>query len=180
MTPAFLVSEGGGFNPLNPSEASNLLWTLVIFFAGLPLMWKFVFGPITRALDARDGRARAAVKEAEAARDEAKRAQAAVEERLAAVGAEAQKILGESRERAEVEARAMVDRAREEITRERDRATSDIEGSRAKALEEIRAEVVDLAIRAASEVVGRNFDAADQRTLARSVVEAAAGVPARG
>ena len=54
LTSPALASDGGGFNPLDPSFGGATFWTWVIFLVSLPVMWKFVFGPITKALEARD------------------------------------------------------------------------------------------------------------------------------
>ena len=45
---AAAASEGGGFNPLDFGFAGTTFWTWVIFLLALPVMWKFVFGPIER------------------------------------------------------------------------------------------------------------------------------------
>ena len=54
---------------------------------------------------------------------------------------------------------------REELERMRVRATSDIESEKQRAIADLRAEVADLALAAASRVVGESMDDARQRRL---------------
>ena len=49
MNLPLLIAEGGGFDPLDVAGAGNYLWTLLIFFISLPLMWKLVFSKIAGA-----------------------------------------------------------------------------------------------------------------------------------
>jgi len=65
-----------GFNPFDPAGVGGMLWTWLIFLIGLPLMWKIVMGPITKALEARDERASQAIRDAETAREETAKARA--------------------------------------------------------------------------------------------------------
>ena len=168
-------SEGGEFNPVNPATWPNLVWTWVIFLAALPLMWKFVFGPIVAALEARDEKGRKAVADAEAARDEAKKAEAAVKARLSEAATEVAAILARGREQAERQGKELLDKAEADARQRKERALAEIGAAQARALEQIRAEVVDLSIAAASGVVRRNLDGADQRRLVEEVIEKSAG-----
>ncbi|HET6203689.1 MAG TPA: F0F1 ATP synthase subunit B [Planctomycetota bacterium] len=174
LGPVPLSSEGAGFNPADPSTWPNAVWTVVIFVAAAPLMWKFVFGPIVRALDARDERARKAVAEAQAARDEAKRAEAAVHARLAEASREVASILARGQAQAERQGKELLEKAEADARRSKERALAEIDAARARALGEIRGEVVDLSLLAASEVLRRNLDGADHRRLVEEVLEKAA------
>ena len=184
MAPALLLpsllsrSEGAEFNPIDLTTWPNALWTWVIFLAALPLMWKFVFGPIVRALEARDERARKAASDAEAARDEARRAEAACQARLSDASREVAGILARGREQAEREGKELLEKAEADSRRRKDRALAEIDAARVRALEEIREEVVDLSLAAASEVLRRSLDGADHRRLVEEAL-AKAGPPAR-
>jgi len=170
-----LASEGGTFDPVNPATWPNAIWTWVIFLVSLPLMWKFVFGPIVRALEARDERGRKAAADAEAARDEARKAESAVKARLGEAATEVAAILARGREQAERQGKELLDKAEADARQRKERALAEIGAAQARALEQIRAEVVDLSIAAASEVVRRNLDGADQRRLVEEVIEKSSG-----
>ena len=83
MIPWALEGEHAKFNPLSPDGAGGFIWTLVVFLISLPLIWKFVMGPISRALLERDARAEQAIQAAQKASSDAEKAKLAVEDRLA-------------------------------------------------------------------------------------------------
>ncbi len=174
----FSPGEGGGFNPLDLSQGGNMLWTWVIFLVTLPFAWKMVMGPITSALEERDERAREAIDAAEKASQDAQEARAEVEIKLGEAQASAAEMLSEARERAEGREREIIDTARKEAEAMIDRARTDIDAEKEKALLAIRDEVVDLAIGAAGQVLGRKADADDDRRLAADVVGATKGADA--
>ncbi|HUR29037.1 MAG TPA: F0F1 ATP synthase subunit B [Planctomycetota bacterium] len=159
------AAESGGFNPLDVAGAGNFLWTLIIFLAALLPIWKFVMGPITRALAERDARAEQAIQAAQKASGDAERARAEVEARLTEARAEAQRIVAESRARAEAVGKQVEAGSRAEAGKLLEQAKREIEVERDKALASIRSEVVDLSLSAASAVLQRNVGSADDRKL---------------
>lgn len=176
MSPAIVlaVAEGGGFNPLDISGAGGFLWTLIIFLAALPFMWKIVFSKVTAALVDRDERATEAIRSAQRANEEAERVRAEVEVHLGEAQAEATKLLSAARERAEVRERDIVENAKQEAEAMIASARSAIEAEKEKALSSIRAEVVELSLSAASKVIGRNVSSEDDRRLVEELVGGAA------
>jgi F-type H+-transporting ATPase subunit b len=165
-----LVSEGGGFNPIEFSHWANFLWTVVIFLVALPFMWKIVWGPMARALEARDHDAERAVQSAEAAKAAAEKAQAEVERRLADAQKESTRVLAEARALGEAQGRDALVQAQAQAQQTLDRAKAEIEREKARALSEIRESVVDLSLDAASKVVGRALTDDDQRRFVREFV----------
>ena len=101
----------GSFNPFNPVGAGGILWTWIIFLGALIPIWKFVMGPVTRALAERDDRVQAAIEAAREASEGAEAARAEVEVKLGEVRAEAAQLLAEARDRAAVREREIVDDA---------------------------------------------------------------------
>ena len=163
--PAALAPSEGGFNPLDVAGAGNFLWTLIIFLVALVPIWKFVMGPITRALAERDARAQAAVEAAQRASADAEKARADVEAKLAEARLEAQRIVAESRARAESVGKQVEATSRAEASKMLEQAKREIDVEREKALSAIRNEVVDLSLSAASAVLQRNVGSADDRRL---------------
>ncbi len=172
---SLLVSEDGGFNIFDPAGAGNFIWTLLIFGLSLPLMWKMVFGPIAAALVERDSKAAEAVHAARAASEEAERSRAEVEVALGNANAEAKKIVSAATSRAEIRERDIVDNAKKEAEAMIISARSAIEGERDKAVATIRGEVVELSMKAATEVLGRNVGSEDDRRLVKDIVSASGG-----
>ncbi|MEX1024938.1 MAG: F0F1 ATP synthase subunit B [Planctomycetota bacterium] len=163
-------SGDGGLDFFDPAGSGNLIWTLLIFALAVPFMWKLVFGPVTRALQERDDHQARAIAAAEKASADAERARAQVEVALGEAHAEAQKLLAGARERAEVREQEIIGDAKEEATAMVENAKKAIQAEQDKALSAIRAEVVELSLAAASQVLGREVTSEDDRRLAESVV----------
>lgn len=160
-----LAAEGGGFDPLTPTAAANFFWTVVIFLLALPVMWMYVFGPITRALRERDERAESAIGIAKEAKNAAEQAKSESEKALAEARAESSKQIQNAREQAEALKAELESKARSEIERERAGARAEIEAEKQKALAEIRELVVDLSLDATSKLLKREVSGDDQRKL---------------
>ena len=156
LVPFFEENEKA-FNPFEwtPGVA---IWTLIIFGLSVPLMIKFVFGPITRALEERDQKVERAAAAAEEARERAEAAVAKAQEELERSRSEARQRVQEAVQHAERKAQEEVQKARAEIERERQKASEDIEAAKRRALLEIRHEVVDLTIASAGRILEQDVD----------------------
>ncbi|MCA8943716.1 MAG: F0F1 ATP synthase subunit B [Planctomycetes bacterium] len=152
-----LAAEGGGFNPFSWAPGAAF-WSWVIFLGALPFMWKFVFGPITRALSERDQRVIDAASAAEQAKREAEEAVAAARAEREQARAEARKMVEEATARAERQGEEALRNAKAEAERQLQQVREDIEASKQKALEEIRTEVVTLAMASARQILKRELD----------------------
>ena len=97
---------------------------------------------------------------------------AEVEVALGNANAEAKKILASATSRAEARERDIVENAKKEAEAMIVKAKADIDGEREKAVAQIRSEVVDLSMKAATEVLGRAVGADDDRRLAEEIVSA--------
>lgn len=167
-----LIAEGeaGGFNPLDMAAGGNVLWTWVIFGVALIFMWKVVMAPITSALEERDENAARAIAAAEKARHDAEKARADVEVALGEAQAEAAKLLGEARKRAEAREHEIVEAAKQEAAQMVEAARKAIRAEQDKAISSIRTEVVDLTLHAASKVLERNVESEDDRRFVAELV----------
>ncbi|MEL6712189.1 MAG: F0F1 ATP synthase subunit B [Planctomycetota bacterium] len=173
-TVAVLAAEGG-FDIFDPNGLGNFVWTLLIFGLSLPLMWKFVFGPITVALLERDSKANEAVHAAREASEAAEKSRAEVEVALGNANAEAKKLIAAATQRAEVRERDIVEGAKKEAEAMIASARAQITAERDKAVAQIREEVVDLSLKAASQVVGRNVGSDDDKKLVQEIVASTGG-----
>lgn len=163
---------GGGFNPLDLAAGGNLFWTLVIFLVALPFMWKVVMGPVTRALDERDGHLVQAIAAAERASSDAEKTRAAVEVLKGEMQAEAAKLLADARQRAEVREREIVEAAGQTAAGLVETARKTIRAEQDKAVAAIRKEVVELSLSAAGRVLGREVKSDDTRRLVSELISA--------
>ena len=152
-------------NPLIEVAPGLMIWTLISFGITFLVLKRYAFGPIQRTIDERRDRIRRSLEEADNARDEARRL---LEEHRALIGqarGQAEEILGEARRVAE----AQRERVRQETEEDRQRRLEDtrrqIEAETARALEQIRAEIADLALVAAEKVTARSLRGDDHRRL---------------
>jgi F-type H+-transporting ATPase subunit b len=171
------AAEGGGFNPLDPHFGGATFWTWVIFLVSLPVMWKFVFGPITKALEARDRKAEDAIAKAQEAKSAAEKAKTETLAQLEQARAETSRLVAEARERSERQARELIDNAKAEAARSLDKARSEIQAEKTRALAEIRDEVVELSISAAGKILRRDVDDAAHQSFVKDML---AGVEGAG
>jgi len=157
-------------NPLIQVTPGLMIWTIVCFLITLFVLKRYAFGPIQKGIDERRERIRASLDEADRAREEARRL---LEEHRALIGraqTDAEEILSEARHVADANERRM----REELEEDRQRRLEDtrkqIEAETRRALEQIRLEVVDLSLLAASKVTRKSLDDADHKRLIEEAV----------
>ena len=152
-------------SPLIKITPGLMIWTLVCFAITFFVLRKYAFGPIQRLIDERRERIRQSLEEADHARAEARRL---LEEHRKLIGqarGEAEQILAEARRIAD----AQRERVKEETEADRKRRLEEtrrqIEAETHRALGQIRAEVAELTVVAASKVTGKVLDSEDHRRL---------------
>jgi F-type H+-transporting ATPase subunit b len=159
------AAGGGGGAAMFNINLGLSLWTVVVFLALVLVLAKFAWRPILTAVEARESGIQSALDEA--ARRNAEAADLLEEHRkqLADARRQAGEILAEGKaagdkvrkeieEKARSEGQAIIERARQEIERERDAA-----------VESLRREAVDLALSAASRLMSENLTQAKDRQL---------------
>ncbi len=168
--PQLYAQTADGTTPLFSVNAGTTFWTTIVFFVLLAILWKFAWGPILGALEARETGIQSALDEA--AENQAAAA-ALLEEhkaQMADARREAQQLIAEAKEagqtvrhdieeKARAEGQAMVDRAKAEIERERDAA-----------LDALRRESVEIALAAASKLLHEHLDSDKDRELVMGFV----------
>ena len=158
-------AEGGGGGGLFDINVGLSMWTLLVFAGLVFILGKFAWGPILAAVEAREHAIQGAIDEAakrnaEAAglldehRKQLADARRQASELIAEGKAAGERVRKEIEEKSRIEGQAIVDRARQEIQRERDAA-----------LDMMRKESVELALAAASHLIHENLDQAKDRQL---------------
>ena len=146
----------------------NLFWVIVsalnfiLFFA---IIWSFAFKPVSGMLADRRSRIEQGLKDAEQARRDRENAEA---ERVATISEarrEANEILTRAQKVAQESRDADIAATKDELERMRVRAAAEIEAEKVRAIADVRAEVADLALLAASRVVGESMTDDRQRRL---------------
>jgi F-type H+-transporting ATPase subunit b len=166
--PSSVLAQGEGTTPLFSVNLGTTVWTALVFAALLWILWRFAWGPILAAVEAREGAIQSALDEAAQRNEEAAKLLEQHRVQLAEARRQASDIIAEGKaagdrlrkdmeERARVEAHGIVERAQGEIDRQRDAA-----------LDMIRKESVDLALAAASRLLQENMDGAKDREMVES------------
>jgi F-type H+-transporting ATPase subunit b len=146
----------------------NLFWVIVsalnfiLFFA---IIWSFAFKPVSGMLADRRSRIEQGLKDAEQARRDRENAEAERLSTLTEARREASDILARAQKVAQETRDADIAATKEELERMRVRAAAEIEAEKTRAITEVRAEVADLALRAAGKVVGETMSDERQRRL---------------
>jgi F-type H+-transporting ATPase subunit b len=161
-----LTTEAGG------EEAAlfqvNLFWVIVSalnFIVFFVLIWTFAFKPVSKMLEDRRDRIEQGLKDAEQARNDRQNAEAERVATLAEARKEANDILARAQKVAQETRDADLAATREELERLRQRAAGEIEAEKQRAIGELRGEVADLALAAASRVLGESLTDDRQRRL---------------
>ena len=152
-------------NPLIQPDPGLFIWTILTFLALVALLAKFAWRPLLEALEVRQQGIRKALDDAQLAKQELERLQQ-----------ESAQIIRKARVDAEAvmtQMRADADRLREEI---RQKAKAEAEGimrnaerqiqlETGRAIQQIRAEAVDLSVSIASKILQRNISKEDNERL---------------
>jgi F-type H+-transporting ATPase subunit b len=162
-------------NPIIPT-GKEMLWAFV-FFMLLFLLLRFVLvPPLQRLMRERDEKIRADLEGAEKAKDDVARVRVDYDAALASARAEADGIIGAARAEADAHRAQLQATADAEIAQLRSAAQAEITAARERALTAVRGEVGELAMSAASAVIGAPVD----RTRAASAVERALQTNGKG
>jgi F-type H+-transporting ATPase subunit b len=161
------VVAAGGITDINPGLT---LWTGITFLVLLVVLGKFAWGPIVKMLAERERTIRDAIESAKKERAEAERLLAEQKQSLAVAQREAAELAKRNQQEVEVMRQELTARARKEADELVEGARRQIGEEIAKAKAELRNQVVDLAIDAASRLVKANLDDRAQRALVEEYI----------
>jgi len=156
------AAEGGALFQI------NLFWVLVSaanFILFFVIIWTFAFKPVTGMLNDRRSRIEQGLKDADQARRDRENAEAERSATIAEARREANEILARAQKVAQETRDADIAATKEELERLRTQATAEIDAEKTRAIGEVRAQVADLALLAASKVVGESMTDDRQRRL---------------
>lgn len=152
-------------SPLIEVVPGLMIWTLICFGITFYVLKRFAFARIQKGIDERRDRIRAAVDEADKAREEARELLEQHRQLIAEAKGDAADILADARKVAD----AQIERVKEESEVERERRLEEtrrqIDAETKRSLDMIRSEVADLTLEATARVTGKVLDAEDQRRL---------------
>jgi F-type H+-transporting ATPase subunit b len=171
-----ILAEGGSVddcqeapNPLLP-ETNEIIWGALGFIVVFFFIARYGLPQMRQAMNNRTERIRGDLQAAEDQRSEADTVLAEYRAQLNDAKSEAGRIIEEARQAADQIKRDQEARLQSELAELRARAIADIDDAKARAMNELRGEVAQLAIGAAETVVQRNLDAATQTQLVEDYI----------
>ena len=152
-------------NPLIQPDPGLFIWTILTFLALVFLLAKFAWRPLLEALDTRQQGIRKALDDAQTAKRELeqleqqsvqilRKARADAEAMMVQTRADGDRLREEMRQKAKAEAEGIMRNAERQIQLETGRA-----------IQQIRAEAVDLSVSIASKILQRNISKEDNERL---------------
>ena len=156
-----VILADGVLPPFLTPDLQVLLWTIVIFFSLLALLWKFAWGPIMHALEQREHNIQKTIDDASLRFKEAEAKVAEYEKRIHASKDEAAAIIAEGKRDVEKLKEEILSEANKESGRTLDRAKREITLAKDAAVAEIRDKLVDLVGEITAQVIEREVKAED-------------------
>lgn len=164
------AEAAGGGNNLFPIP-SHIIWTFVNFLILLWVLSKFMFKPLLAAIKSREQEIQGNLNKAAEDRTEAERLRREFTEQVAGAQRQAQEIISHATRNAQTEAERIIGESRDKATAEWERAQKQIQVEKERALAELREEVATLAVSVAGKVIERSLTDADHTRLAQKFVE---------
>jgi F-type H+-transporting ATPase subunit b len=157
------------------------LWTIVVFLVLLFVLKKFAWKPMLDGLQRREQNIRAAMEEAQRARDEAQKIQSQFQAQMNQASERVREMMDSARKDAQQLNDEMVAKAKSEITAERDRLRREIDSARDQALSEIWKQTAQLASQISAKAIRRGLNEDDHRRLVdEALTELTGAVGKRG
>lgn len=155
ITAAIAAETGAATVPLWQQEN---FWLSIAFLIFIFLMAKMAWGKIVTALDARAELIRSELNEARTLREEAQAALSGYQRKQRDAAREAEDIIRMAEEQAQAITRDAEQALEETLRRREQLAEEKIEQAKARAIADIRAEAVDIAMAATRQLITANMD----------------------
>ena len=153
----------------------NLDWTLIFQWGNLLILYlvikKFLFGPIQKIIESRETEVQNLYDTAEQAKNDAVAMKEEYSQHLANAKDDAKEILKNANKKATVRSEEIIRDAQEKAAAIIARADVQIEMERKRAFEEVKQDISDIALLAASKVVERELSAEEHERLIGEFIE---------
>ncbi len=144
----------------------------IVNFTLLALLLYFVaYKPILRMLDERSARIKKGLEDAELASKRAAEMEQEFERRMGEARKEGQEVIAQATQMSEKARQDILDKAREESRAQVERAKEEIIRERELAMAELRQQVADLSLLISEKVIGATLDEQRQRQLIAEFLE---------
>ncbi len=148
-----------------------MIWTIVTFACLAVVLAKFAWKPMLKALFDREDKIRRAIEDADRARVEAAELMKQNEKNLARAEEEYQRIVREGKALAEQMKQEIVLKARQQAQHEIKLANEEIQRNVESAKLQLRADVADLAIKAAEKILEETLDEKRQKKIVDAFID---------
>jgi F-type H+-transporting ATPase subunit b len=165
------AAEGGG-GGLMSVDTALLVATIVAFVLFASILGKFAWGPLLKIVDEREKTIREQVDAAEQASTDAKALLAQHQELLRGAGREREEILARALKESEGLRSELAEKARGDADQIVARARTQMQREKDQALAELRAQVADIAVEAASRIVKSSLSDEAQKKLVDDYIRA--------
>jgi F-type H+-transporting ATPase subunit b len=165
VAPLPLAAAGGGEGSFLSIDTTLLWSTLVLFAVFAWVLGRFAWGPLLKIVDDREKGIRDTVESAERAADEARALLAKHQDMLRAAGREREEILSRALKEAETARTNLVDKARSDADGIVRKAREQMENEKNQAIAQLREQVADIAVEAASKIVKSSLTPEAQKKL---------------
>ena len=153
----------------------TITWELAIQITNtIVLFWilrKILFKPVLSIIDARESAIKSDIATGEQAKSEGLALKAEYEQKLAAVKNEGQEIIKQATLRAEQKSEEIISSAKEEAISLKERANKDIAQEKQKVMNELKNDISNIAILAASKVIEKDIDQAKHEEMINKFIE---------
>ncbi|MBN1928702.1 MAG: F0F1 ATP synthase subunit B [Chlorobiaceae bacterium] len=166
LTSGIILLSGGLLNP-NPGL---IFWTAVTFVIVLVILKKIAWGPIVSMLEEREKGIQSAIDRAHTAKEEAESILKKNREMLAKADAEADRIIREGKEYADKVRTELTEKAQAESQKMIAAAKEEIEQEKRRALDVLRNEVADMAVKGAEKIIRTSLDAERQKAVVNDMI----------
>ena len=159
-----------GFPEFLTPELQVLIWSVLVFFTLLALLWRFAWGPIMKALEQREHNIQSQIDEADKRLKDADAKVQALEKQLAGARDRAAEIMAAGKRDVEKMREEIMAQTNRESAAALERAKNEIELAKRAAVRELRDQAVDLAAEMSARVIGREVRPEDHRRFIQEAI----------
>jgi F-type H+-transporting ATPase subunit b len=158
-------------NSLINVDPGLIIWIAVTLILFLLILSKFAWKPLLSALQEREGRIRDSLESAEKAMRKAEEITRKNQDALKEAEIRAQQIRKDALEEAELLRADRMEKAKQEADKMIEQAKNEIQQEKKKALADLRKEVTDMALQAASIILDAELDEKKNKKLVDSFID---------
>ena len=170
MTLLAVAEEGGGFNPFNP-EFGLWFWTIIAFVVVFIALARRVFPKLQETLADRERRIKEDLERAEQTKNEAEAALEEYRQKINQAREESNRIVEEARRSADAVRRDLTEKAETEAREILNRAQQQLNAERERAVGELQHQLAGWSAEIASRIIQRELDAGTQAQLVDSFID---------